>query len=130
MQAILDSLKLNRNNLLLDLNKLNELIRNDESLRQQTPELFYSILNEILSQHLDKKQANVSNEIIELAVKCLKNSSAAIKTNLGEDETRICKLLIEYLNDSSRAQHQENICIFIMQYFFNLSQGKRFFLFC
>lgn len=127
MQDILDSLK-TRSNLASNLQALNELIRQDESLRKQTPDCFYSTLNEILNEHLERDDAT---EIVELALKCLKNSSAALKTNLmSADETHICRLLLEYLNKNllsaelSDEQQEQSVLIFIMQYCFNLSQGN------
>lgn len=118
MEQILSSI-VNNENLLADLNTLNDLIRGDESLRKQTPVLFYSVMRKLLVERTDTK-------ILEMSIKCLKNSSAAFSTKeLNSEEIEIFNLLLSYLNDNlDDSEKRTSVFILIMQYFFNLSQGK------
>ena len=149
MEYICNSIR-QRKDVLTNLNNFNDLLINNESLRKETPFYFYSVIKQLLNELLEEEIGKFSEEnekTLELAIKCLKNSSAAVtETELSDDETDICKLLISYLkqnlndenlkiiqhsNTNNNCSSSSGSCIFvyIMQYFFNLSQGFCLFVF-
>jgi len=145
MENFLNSIR-NNEDVFANLTALNDLLKNNESLRRETPVCFYSVIKQLLNDLIEEKEKlNEENgKTLELAIKCLRNSSAAIaETAFSDDETDICKLLLSYLkqnlnNDNlniiqhnnknncssiSSSSSGSSIFVHVMQYFFNLSQG-------
>ena len=124
IEIILELIQKNEN-ILSNLNTLNDLLRSNESLRKQTPVLFYSVMKQILNDKLDNPDDNHTNDnddSLEIILKCLRNANATFKLNLTQDETEICRNLIKFQNENLNNSYT----LLIMQYFFNLSQGKMF----
>lgn len=111
----------------IEFNRLDLLIKQNESLRQNTPEEFYSILQEKLSFLLDNQIFEWS--FLRLLLKCLKNSAAAFKQSFSNSENNLCLYLTQFLALNLKPTlDQDEIHFFlnIFQYFFNLIQGKWF----
>jgi len=124
IETILELIQKNEN-ILSNLNTLNDLLRSNESLRKQTPVLFYSVLKQILNDKLDNLDDNDNDDdSLEIILKCLRNANATFKSNLSQDETEICRNLIKFQNENLNNSYT----LLIMQYFFNLSQGKMCFV--
>ena len=122
IETILELIQKNEN-ILSNLNTVNDLLRSNESLRKQTPVLFYSVMKQILNDKLDNPDDNNDNDdSLEIILKCLRNANATFKSNLTQDETEICRNLIKFQNENLNNSYT----LLIMQYFFNLSQGKMF----
>ena len=122
-------------NLVENLERLNEFIRNDTKFRQQTPEVFYQVFHDTISSMVKKKNSEGNAIMVfENLLKCLRNSAAAFKPKLSENEKSICVLLIDHLDknlneypnqtwtNNSLISHQ--IVELTLKYFFNISQGK------
>ncbi len=134
--------------------ELDELIKQNKHIREETPELFYRVLQNKIQLFISLSNSlfnclnctnfddeNTKQEQIEtlksfiLCLKCLKNSAAAFKTSLKNSERNLCESLIEFLavkgswtelelNETSD-NSINTILLFIWQYFFNLMQGNQ-----
>ena len=94
------------------LKKIDSLIKENYCLREKTPDLFYEFVYKIFQQvelFKNNKTLNMSTQlkdeklqtdwnILNLIINCLKNTAAAHKSCLNQNEDLIVKFLIDYLN--------------------------------
>jgi hypothetical protein len=149
-KSALDNLfEINCNNLDDDLirdylKKLDSLIKENYSLREKTPDLFFEFVYKILQQELFKLKSVNDNKVemqtyetrnwneLNLIMNCLKNTAAANKSHLNDKEDLIIKFLIDYLNNQIHMVQikEESILNFhlnIFKYISNIILGNYFF---
>ena len=135
IEQLLHRIERNEETIVQDLTQLNDLIRLNDALRKTgMPGMFYSVMKDQLSHLLSFETDQKRWDLLEIFIKCMRNSGAAFKTDIHNNELDICVLLgnlVDELLDSSSDElsvdsKSINCLIFILQYFFNLSQGNQF----
>ena len=118
------------------INDLNDLIRTNESVRERgLPASFYAKLERVLASLLENKDSAEFWADFEVLIKCLRNSAASFKAEVNPDELVICQKLIDFLRMKSTLKKLtekgdidgtmiQKCLVFVLQYFFNLSQGN------
>lgn len=95
---------------------------------------FYSNLKLILSSCLTRPKTEEFWTDFEVLIRCVKNSGAAFKAEVNQNELDICTMLIDFIGGfisgdmltgtQSNDTMISKCFLFILQYFFNLSQGN------
>ncbi len=117
------------------INELNDIIKSNESVRERgLSALFYAKLGKVLAHLLENKESDEFWTDFEVVIKCLRNSAAAFKADVNPDELAICQMLLDFLREESTLKKltnrdvndttTRNCLVFVLQYFFNLSQGN------
>lgn len=113
------------------LDRLDEIIRQNESIRKTIDDFFYKVM-------LQKLQKLIAYEdqskwcTLSLVLKCVKNSAGIHRKGLCESEQLLCdflndRLFLDLNNQLQLIENDVNIFktfIYSLQYIFNLIQGK------
>ena len=135
IEQLLHRIERNEETIVQDIAQLNDLIRSNDSLRKTgMPGMFYSVMKRQLS-HLLAIEVDLKRwGPLEVFIKCMRNSGAAFKTDINNEELDICALLGNFVDQLLGSSSDElpvdsqsiNCLIYTLQYFFNLSQGNQF----
>jgi hypothetical protein len=133
------SRKKNDDDLINDyLKKLDTLIRENYSLREKTPDRFFEFVYKIFQRELFLNKQNKLKDVnshetnwieMNLIINCLKNTAAAQKSHLNQNEESIIEYLIDYLmtNRDDICQMEEIVLSFhlnIFKYISNIILGN------
>ncbi len=143
VEKILSNISVENTRLQLNksINELNDVIRTNELVRERgLSGLFYAKLKTVLANLLEDKESAEFWSDFEVLIKCLRNSAAAFKADVYPDELDIIQKLIDFIrtekvlkNLTDKGSNDEMIqkcLVFVLQYFFNLSQGNLNIQFC
>lgn len=121
------------------LENLDNLIRNDKSVRESIGHEFYSALLPKLRLIIpDQDPTRIRWPSLTLILKCLKNSAGIFRQRFSASESELCDFIVDSLsldfdnNDSSHSvldlnsnkDFRFNSYLYMFQYIFNLVQGN------
>ena len=117
-----------------NLNTINERIKQDEILRSRigpSQSRIYRVLRRLLgqllltdTQGLDMRERN---ECVVSGMKLLRNTAAAFKTSVSDDELELCKFLAQVskvLDQLEDSDFNREFQMITLQYFCNVIRGR------
>jgi hypothetical protein len=106
--------------------KLDNLLKESQLLREQTPAIFYEFVYKLVERSLNSLEIEEESlRRLALAMSLLKNSAAACKPELSECENSIIHILLQYLREASLADGKKAAFhLDLLKYFSNLIQGN------